>query len=70
MGLWIYLTAPPLGMLAAVETRRALRLTVRCAKLDHRGHRRCIFCGHAAEPPAIPLAPEGERPVAHTPANA
>src|SRR5919199_3389894 len=71
MGLWIYLTAPPLGMLAAVQTRRALRLTVRCAKLDHHSHRRCIFrCGHAAEPQATALAPEGEHPAGRMPANA
>src|SRR5919205_434709 len=70
-GLWIYLTAPPLGMLAAVEAHRALRLTVRCAKLDHRTHRRCIFCcGYAAEPQATALAPEGEHPAGRMPANA
>lgn len=43
-GLWIYFTAPPLGMLLAAETFVGLRgrLFVRCAKLHHdRGP--CIF---------------------------
>jgi len=47
-GLWIYLVAPPFGMLAAAETflRVRGRLAVRCAKLHHdRGP--CIFnCGY------------------------
>jgi aquaporin Z len=46
--LWIYFTAPPLGMLAAAETY--LRLFgdrgVFCAKLDHPEHTPCIFCAH------------------------
>ena len=47
---WIYLTAPPLGMLLAAELHVRLgRLPVLCAKLDHGGNRRCIFrCGYAA----------------------
>ena len=47
--LWIYFTAPPLGMLAAAE----LFLTARggvppiCAKLHHANNKRCIFhCGY------------------------
>jgi aquaporin Z len=47
--LWIYLTAPPLGMLLAVEAYRLIRRTpdVVCAKLNHHTHRRCIFrCGY------------------------
>jgi aquaporin Z len=43
--LWIYFTAPPLGMLAAAEgyvRRRGLH-RVLCAKLDHANARRCIF---------------------------
>jgi aquaporin Z len=48
--LWIYLLAPPLGMLLAAEVvvggRRA---QVRCAKLSHTPRERCIFrCGYAA----------------------
>jgi aquaporin Z len=41
--LWVYWTAPPLGMLAAAETYTRLRGTVYCAKLDHETSRRCIF---------------------------
>ena len=47
---WIYLVAPPLGMLLAAELHVRLgRLPVLCAKLDHGGGRRCIFrCGYAS----------------------
>ena len=43
--LWIYFTAPVLGMLSAVEVYRAVRktYTVVCAKLNHHTTRRCIF---------------------------
>jgi aquaporin Z len=47
--LWIYFTAPPLGMLVGAEvflrvTRHAI---VRCAKLHHTSGVRCIFhCGY------------------------
>jgi aquaporin Z len=47
--LWIYFTAPPIGMLLAGEwfTRRHGRTRVRCAKLHHPPAVRCIFaCGH------------------------
>jgi aquaporin Z len=46
-GLWIYLTAPPLGMLAAAELYlwRKGRLAVKCCKLHHDNDKRCIFCG-------------------------
>ncbi len=50
--LWIYLTAPVIGMLGAVEIHRRLGswLTGRrhwfCAKLNHDDHYRCIHCGH------------------------
>jgi len=46
-GLWIYLTAPPLGMLAAAEFYlwRKGRLAVKCCKLHHNNDKRCIFCG-------------------------
>jgi len=46
--LWIYFTAPPLGMLAAAEAYVRVRGAHRvvCAKLDHANTRRCIFrCG-------------------------
>jgi len=47
---WVYLTAPPLGMLLAAELHARLgRRPVHCAKLDHGGRGRCIFrCGYAA----------------------
>jgi aquaporin Z len=55
--LWIYLSAPVLGMLAAVEIFRLVRigsgLPIRrrriCAKLNHDWAYRCIHCGY--EPP-------------------
>ena len=44
--LWIYFTAPPLGMLAAAELylRRRGSEAVFCAKLHHQNRKRCIFC--------------------------
>ena len=47
--LWIYFTAPPLGMLAAAEIFLWVRGGVgpRCAKLHHSNNKRCIFhCGY------------------------
>jgi aquaporin Z len=43
--LWVYFTAPPLGMLAAAETYARTRgiSRVYCAKLHHRNTQRCIF---------------------------
>jgi aquaporin Z len=49
--LWIYFTAPPLGMLLAAEMylARRGRRSVGCAKLHHQNDRRCIFrCGYAS----------------------
>jgi len=45
--LWIYFTAPPLGMLLAAEVyqRRKGAEHIFCAKLHHRNTKRCIFCG-------------------------
>ena len=46
--LWIYLTAPVLGMLAAAEVylRSSTAHPVLCAKLNHHTRARCIFrCG-------------------------
>jgi aquaporin Z len=51
--LWIYFTAPPLGMLLAAEIYvRALGAgRVRCAKLHHASGVRCIFhCGFLETP--------------------
>lgn len=48
LGLWIYFTAPPLGMLLAAEVfkRRFGAQRVLCAKLHHPHNRPCIFgCG-------------------------
>ena len=45
-GLWIYLIAPPVGMLLAAEAYVRIkngRATVACAKLNHRNNQRCIF---------------------------
>jgi aquaporin Z len=46
-GLWVYLTAPPLGMLFAAELYlwRSGRRAVKCCKLHHNNDKRCIFCG-------------------------
>jgi aquaporin Z len=45
-GIWIYLTAPPLGMLAAAELYLHLPGPgrVMCARLCNHGRHRCIFC--------------------------
>ena len=44
--LWIYFTAPTLGMLAAGEVFMLARngRGPYCAKLDHQNDKRCIFC--------------------------
>jgi aquaporin Z len=44
--LWIYFTAPPLGMLLAAQLYliQKGRDSVSCAKLHHDNTRRCIFC--------------------------
>jgi aquaporin Z len=59
-GLWIYLVAPLIGMLAAADAYRLLtgRSNVMCAKLNHVTHRRCIFehCSfkeHAVDAPRL-----------------
>jgi len=46
--LWIYFTAPPLGMLLAAEVYVGLfgEEGVFCAKLDHADDRQCIFCAY------------------------
>lgn len=51
---WVYLVAPPLGMLAAAELySRSHRHGPKCAKLCHDARHRCIFrcgyCSHDAE---------------------
>lgn len=46
-GFWIYVTAPPLGMLTAAEAYLMWkgRKSVGCCKLHHLNDKRCIFCG-------------------------
>jgi aquaporin Z len=48
-GVWIYFTAPPLGMLLAAQVYLQFkgRQGVRCAKLQHpKNDPNCIFCGN------------------------
>jgi aquaporin Z len=50
--LWIYFTAPPLGMALAGELykRTAATRPAACAKLHHHNNKRCIFrCNFAAQ---------------------
>ena len=46
--LWVYFTAPVLGMQMAIEAYQRLRPRqgIKCAKLDHPAHVRCIHCGY------------------------
>jgi aquaporin Z len=44
--LWIYFTAPPLGMLLAASLHLRAKGAVACAKLHHQNQLRCIFCEH------------------------
>lgn len=46
--VWIYFTAPPLGMVAAAEVylRQHGRARIFCAKLHHLNDKRCIFCDY------------------------
>ena len=48
--LWIYFTAPLIGMLAAAKVYVRARgvHSVVCAKLHHENNKRCIFCGKPA----------------------
>ena len=51
-GIWIYLTAPLIGMLLAAELHRRRGGRTPCAKLHHDTHYRCIFrCAFAAGTP-------------------
>jgi aquaporin Z len=42
--LWLYFTAPPLGMLFAAEVYVLCKCRVACAKYHHENQFRCIFC--------------------------
>jgi aquaporin Z len=61
--LWIYFTAPPLGMLAAAQLYQARhgRHPVACAKLHHHNSKRCIFCEYRADRSGTPLG-QGTNP--------
>lgn len=50
--LWLYFTAPVIGMLLAVEGARLVRGRRErfCAKLNHDGTYRCIHCGYTPAP--------------------
>jgi aquaporin Z len=48
MALWVYFTAPVLGMLSAYFAYQHIRskTSVKWAKINHYTTRRCIFCGY------------------------
>ena len=47
--LWLYFTAPVIGMLVAAEVHlRSRSPRIACAKLHHENPKRCIFCGKPA----------------------
>lgn len=54
--LWLYFTAPPLGMVAAaaIYLRRHGADSIACAKLHHQNDKRCIHCGAGMEPFSSP----------------
>ena len=60
--LWIYLTAPVLGMQAAAAwyVFRRGKQSVSCAKLLHSPDQRCIHCGYVPTARRN-LAPETQR---------
>jgi aquaporin Z len=49
--LWIYFSAPVIGMFLAAEVYLGTKGApdVRCAKLHHENKQRCIFCGKPAD---------------------
>ena len=63
--IWVYFTAPPLGMLVAAQAYVALcgRANVFCAKLHHGRTQRCIFrCRHAEMLASQPSAEPNSQP--------
>jgi aquaporin Z len=60
-GLWIYFTAPLLGMslAASLYVRRKGHGAVLCCKFHHENDRRCIFRCRYPEPVAEPVAAAG-----------
>jgi aquaporin Z len=65
-GLWIYFTAPLIGMFSAAEVYQRTRGLehVGCAKLNHENDKRCIFCGKPAGKPNATFVPN----ISHSPA--
>jgi len=53
--LWIYFTAPLLGMMTAAEVflRQHGPAAVACAKYHHENTKRCIHCAARMDPPAV-----------------
>ena len=51
--LWVYFTAPPLGMLAAAEVYLRIlgRHRIFCAKLHHDNQKPCLFCEYQGREP-------------------
>jgi aquaporin Z len=47
--LWVYFTAPLLGMLLAAQIYVLFNGRVVCAKYHHQNHFRCIFCEYHLE---------------------
>lgn len=67
--LWVYFTAPPIGMLLASEVylQARGRNRIRCAKLHHDNDQRCIFrCGYARKP-AVATGAMAGTPLEHAP---
>jgi aquaporin Z len=56
--LWIYFTAPPLGMIAGSAFYSSTNRKIRCAKLHHQNGFKCIFCEYhnTQNKPRIALA--------------
>jgi aquaporin Z len=70
--IWIYFTAPLLGMLAAAQTYLWFKgpAGVFCAKLRHTNRQRCIFCARrAARQPSRRVASGTEVPTEIGPAT-
>jgi aquaporin Z len=59
--LWVYLTAPVIGMQLGALAHRTLAgpAATGCAKLQHGTHQRCIHCGY--EPPRADASVAGGR---------
>jgi aquaporin Z len=62
--LWVYFTAPPLGMLIAAQTYLWLKgqCAVHCAKMHHQNTKRCIFCQSRQASQPVAWQPAGPRP--------